>query len=55
MQRVLSDKNVSHYYSGGFERCDFEELTFACVAGLGSYPVESWLLHLLEDDRLAKH
>ena len=55
MEETAADPKVSEYYSSGFFHCGHAELSFACIAGVASYPVESWITSILEDDRLALH
>ena len=55
MEETAADPKVSDYYTSGFRGCGFDEVNFACIAGVASYPVESWIVSILEDDRVALH
>ena len=48
------DPCVSEYHLGGFERLSDQVLQYAITTAAGSYPMENFILSLLNDDRLLK-
>ena len=49
------DPNVSEVHLAGFARCRFLVKKYACVASLAAFPLEAFLLEVMEDDRLCRH
>lgn len=49
------DPNVSEVHLAGFARCRFLVKKYACVASVAAFPLEAFLLEVMEDDRLCRN
>lgn len=55
VEHVLGQPKTSEYFLGGFRRMRPDIRKFIAVAAVSSYPSDSFLAQLLEDDRVAKN
>ena len=49
-----ADPHVSEYHIAGFDRLSLRVLEFTITAAVASYPMENFILSLLDDDRLLR-
>ena len=47
--------HVSGYHINGFAKCGRAVRKYACIASMGSFPLEAFLLEVMEDDRVCRH